>query len=91
MTLSEFRLMFPEFRTAQDTFIQAFLDDAATMVSETSCGSRYSLLHGLKAAHLIATSPAGVAAKMVSKDGTTTYGTQFREVAMSKVAGIMVA
>jgi hypothetical protein len=90
MTLAQFRVMFPEFRTALDTFVQPFLDSAATMVDLATVGTRYDMLHGLKAAHLIATSPAGVAAKMVSKEGKTTYGEQFREVAQSKVAGIMV-
>ena len=91
MNLAQFKNQYPEFKTCQDPFLQSFLDAAATMISEAVVGTRYDTLHGLKAAHLIALSPAGVNARLVAKDGTTTYGNMFREVAQSKVAAVMTA
>lgn len=90
MNIAQFRLLYPEFRTASDPFVQGFLDEAATMISRDVVGSRYDQLHGLKAAHLIAISPAAVNARLVAKDGTTTYSVAFKECAMSKVAAVMV-
>lgn len=91
MNRAQFRLLYPEFRTALDPFVQAYLDEAATMIDAATVGSRYDQLHGLKTAHLIACSPAAVNARLVAKDGTTTYSVAFRECAMSKVAAVMVA
>jgi hypothetical protein len=89
MHLIQFRIHYPEFRTAPDDFVQAFLDQAATMVSEIVVGTRYDQMHGLKAAHLIALSPGAVNARLVAKDGTTTYEVAFKQAALSKVAGVM--
>ena len=89
MNLAQFRTQFPELRTAPDDFVQSYLDAAATMVSSAVVGTRYDTLHGLKAAHLIAISPAGVNARLVAKDGTTTYSVAFLQTAQSKVAGVM--
>jgi hypothetical protein len=88
MNLETFRLKYPEFRTASSAFVQSFLDDAATYLSRDVLGDQYDHAHGLKAAHLIATSPGGVMARMVAKDGTTTYSKAY-ETAI-QYPGVMV-
>lgn len=90
MDLTQFRLQYPEFRTCLDPFVQEYLDRAATMLDQSVCGTRYDLLHGLKAAHLLALSPAGINVRLLAKDGTTTYQRAFQEVLLSKISGVMV-
>ena len=90
MTLTEFRVQYPEFRTVGDEFLQCHLDQAERLVSSTVCCNKFDLLHGLKTADLIARSPGGVAAKLLAKDGTTTYGNAFDKAKYSVgTAGIM--
>lgn len=89
MTLAQFRVHYPEFRTAPDEFVLSFLAAAETMISAAVVGTRYDQLHGLKAAHLMAISPGSINARLVAKDGTTTYGVAFTQCAQSKVAGVM--
>lgn len=91
MNLAQFKNQYPEFRSSPDPFVQSFLDAAAKMISEAVVGTRYDTLHGLKTADLITRSPGGVNARLIAKDGTTTYGVAFMQVAQSKVAGVMVA
>lgn len=91
MTLTQFRTRYPEFRTASDAFVQAYLDDAAaTLVSPAALGTAYDTAHGLATAHLIAVSPAGKNARMVNDDGTTQYGKTLSELMRARVAGISI-
>lgn len=91
MTLDNFRIRYPEFRTASDTFVQAYLDDAAaSLVGTASLGTAYDVAHGLATAHLIAVSPAGKNARMVNDDGTTQYGKTLSELMRARVAGISI-
>jgi hypothetical protein len=70
--------------------VEAYLNMAAAMISEAVVGTRYDQLHGLKTAHLLATSPGGINVRLVQKDGSTTYSNAFKEAALSKVAAPMV-
>jgi hypothetical protein len=88
MTLANFRTRYPEFRTASDAFVQAYLDDAAKMVSTYALGDAYDVGHGLACAHLIAISPAGKNARMTNDDGSTQYGNTLKNLALERVAGI---
>lgn len=92
MTLANFRIRYPEFRTASDTFVQAYLDDAAaTLVGASGqLGNAYDVAHGLATAHLIAVSPAGKNARMVNDDGTTQYGKTLSELMRARVAGVSI-
>jgi len=90
VTLDQFRVKYPEFRTASSEFVQAYLDAAAEFVSADVLGTAYDQAHGLKAAHMMAKSPGGVMARLVAKDGSTTYDTQFRELLRSRIAGVSV-
>jgi hypothetical protein len=53
---------------------------AAHRLSLTELGLGYDEAHGNLAAHLIATSPAGVSSRLVNKDGTTTYSARLTEI-----------
>ena len=75
-----FRDLFQEFRTVPDITAQGYLDMAARRLSVSELGSGYDEAHGNLAAHLIATSPAGVSSRMVNKDGTTTYSGRVDEI-----------
>lgn len=92
MTLSDFRVRYPEFRTASDAFVQAYLDDAAKSLVGPSydLGDAYDVAHGLATAHLIAVSPAGKNARMVNDDGTTQYGKTLSEMMRARVVGISI-
>jgi hypothetical protein len=75
-----FRDMFQEFRLVPDVTTQGYLDMAAHRLSLTELGLGYDEAHANLAAHLIATSPAGVSSRMVNKDGTTTYSARLLEI-----------
>ena len=75
-----FRDLFQEFRTVPDSVAQGYLNMAAARLSTTELGAGYDEAHGNLAAHLIATSPAGVSSRMVNKDGTTTYSGRVDEI-----------
>jgi len=91
MTLTQFRTRYPEFRTAPDPFVQAYLDDAAnSLVGPDALGTAYDVAHGLATAHLIAVSPAGKNARMVNDDGTTQYGKTLSELMRARVVGISI-
>ena len=87
MNLAAFRSTFPEFQSATDVMVQSRLDQAAARMDLAIWGTRYEEGHGLLAAHLLALSPYGQMARMVSKSGTSTYGDQFREL-QTIVAGL---
>ena len=79
-TADTFRDMFQEFRTVPDVTVQGYLNMAAKRLSVSVLGSAYDEAHGNLAAHMIATSPAGVSSRMVNKDGTTTYSARLLEI-----------
>jgi hypothetical protein len=82
--------MFKEFRTVPDVTVQSYLDMAARRLSAAILGQKYDEAHGNLAAHLIATSPAGVSSRMVNKDGSTTYGARLLEIKRACVTGVSV-
>lgn len=80
-----FRAAFPEFNTAPEYLVLAKLDQAAARLNPDVWGSRLPEGHGMLTAHLLALSPFGVANRLISKDGTTTYGNQFEGLAATVV------
>lgn len=90
MTLDQFRVQYPEFRACSSGFIQAFLDAGSLHVSRCVLGEIYDQAHGLKTADLIARSPSGIAARMVAKDDTTTYGKAFSSLIRTRIPGVSV-
>lgn len=82
MNLAAFRAAFPEFDTADDALVNAHLDMAEGRVDSEVFGDNYDAAHGYMTAHLLAISPYGNTAKLVAKDGTTTYGKNYEGLKM---------
>lgn len=73
VTVESFIESFPEFKTAKIETIKAKLADAVLQVDAAVYGTKADLGVKYTAAHLLALSPFGRQAKLVSKNGTTTY------------------
>ena len=80
MLLAAFRVRFPEFEEGSDPLVQACLDEAATELNATEIGDPYDAAHGLLAAHKLAISPYGRAARMLNDEGKSTYEVEFSNV-----------
>ena len=80
--------MFPEFATATDALVTPWLNAAAARLSQAVLGAAYDEAHGALAAHMLATSPGGQSARMVAKDGTTTYSKRLDEIKRAFVIGV---
>lgn len=87
VTLASFRVHFPELNAASDTLVQAKLDEAALALDERVFGARFDEAVRYSAAHRLALSPFGQNARMVAKDGSTTYGMQFDNVCRACAGG----
>ena len=89
LTVSRFKVFFPEFIDAGDAMIQAHIDtsdiDAATLGTQADYGL------ALVVAMRLAETPWGRNARLQDKDGKgSTYERRFREVARSKAGGARV-
>jgi hypothetical protein len=73
MTIAEFLESQPEFTGAEDTLIQAKIDEATRRRRSEVWGDLQEDGIRLLTCRLLALSPYGRAMKMVSKDGTTVY------------------
>lgn len=73
VTVENFIERFPEFRTAKIETIEAVIADAVLEVDPAVWGTKTDLGVKYTAAHLLALSPFGRQAKLVSKTGGTTY------------------
>ena len=81
MQLSDFRTGFPEFNGVTDGMVQMWLNAAQLRIDQGIWGAfgtspnltNADFGHGYLAAHLLATSPFGQNARMVAKEGSTTY------------------
>lgn len=87
VTLASFRVAFPEFEGADDSLVQAKLDEAVLALDERVFGARFDEAVRYRAAHTLAISPFGQNARLVAKDGSTTYGTQFDAVCRACAGG----
>lgn len=74
MDQATFLAGYPEFAESSPDLVAAKLAEAELQVDEAVCGAQTDIMHGLTTAHLLAISPFGMNARMVSKEGTTTYG-----------------
>lgn len=91
MTLTQFRIRFPEFVRIGDEMIKAFLADAALELDANVLGNKYDAAQGYLAAHKLALSPAGVNARLSDpKDGTTTYNRHFKAIIRKAAMGFRV-
>ncbi len=81
---------FPEFRPAEKALIDVMIAKAVLQVDAGVWGPKADLGVELLTAHLLAISPFGQNARMVSKTGTTTYQTRFKEMVKQVTPGFRV-
>jgi len=96
LSLAQFRIEFPEFISAADSFVQAYLDKANLRIDRSVWDSDANRLlgdsgQGYMAAHMMALSPMGMGAQLVGSDGSTTYKRHYEEIALSVSPGFRVA
>ena len=89
-----FIVSFPELEPAGQPLIEAKIAEAelrVVPVGDTITNSAIrDLFVAYRAAHLLALSPYGMTAKLVSKDGSTTYGKQLEELNLTLAPSVMV-
>lgn len=88
---ADFLARFPEFEPASKAMIEAALDEAVRNVDVEIFGSKTDDAVRWKTAHLLAVSPFGQQARLMSKDGSTTYEVRFWALAKSMTPGFRVA
>jgi hypothetical protein len=66
MSLATFRVRFPEFRTADGTFVQVVLDEAALEIDSSVFGAKTDTAHGFLAAHRLLNHPYGRSQRLES-------------------------
>ena len=91
MLLTDFRVRFPEFGQVDDSLVEAALDEAELELSTTIFRTQFDAAHGALTAHKLALSPYGQAARMVAKDGSTTYEKHFNKLKFQNAGGFRVA
>lgn len=74
LTVTEFRARFSAFRDTDAALVQVKLDEAWRRTPADVWGDQAQDAQAYLAADLIALDPMGGAARMVQKDGSTTFG-----------------
>ena len=87
VTLASFRTRFPEFAETDDAMVQAKLDEVAVALDDRVFGARIDEAVAYLVAHRLALSPFGQNARMVAKDGSTTYGEQYAGIQRAAAGG----
>lgn len=96
MALDEqrFRILHPEFKGASPTLVNEKLAMAATRLSAPLLGDMYDEAHGWKTAHLLATTPWGMAARIDTKKapdarpGETIYSWELNQILILAGCGL---
>jgi hypothetical protein len=91
MLLADFRIQFPEFKGVSDGLVQVMLNASLLELDSTVWGQLLDQGQAYLAAHKLATSPFGQNAKMVAKDGTTTYWFNYFKLVRKVTSGYRVA
>lgn len=73
LALAEFLNKYPEFVSTDTDQVNAALAEAELLVGDTWGVDRRDSIVGLEAAHILAISPQGRAAKLSASDGSSTY------------------
>lgn len=90
MLISSFRIQFKEFNGVSDELVQSMLDAAILEIDRYIWGAKADQGQAYLAAHKLATSPFGQNAKMVAKDGTTTYEKNYIKLVRQVSSGYRV-
>lgn len=90
LTLAQFRVRFPEFNSANDPLVNAYLDIAKESIDSEVWGTRENEGHGYLTAHLLCLSPSGQMSRLVAKDGSTTYEHRYHALIQMIAGGFRV-
>jgi hypothetical protein len=82
---------FPEFEPAGRTLVDSKIADARLRIDASVWDLKTDLGVKYLAAHLLALSPFGQQARLVAKDGSTTYGRMHATMVREVTAGFRVA
>lgn len=93
LTLEEFIERFPDFEAtlatpAGETLVQKKLDEAWRRTPTAAWGEKAQDAQGYLAAHLLAISGFGRDARVISKDGSTTYGNERIRMELEEAPGV---
>jgi hypothetical protein len=88
---ASFLARFPEFEPAPPLMIDEAIAEAVTRVDSGVWGNKTDAGVRWRAAHLLAISPFGQQARLVSKDGSTTYGKEHARLMREVTPGFRVA
>jgi hypothetical protein len=89
LELAAFLVLFPEFGEVDDSLVEGKLAEALRSIDADVWGDFADDGQGYLAAHLLALSPMGNAAKLVDgKKNTTTYEGHLRRLQLQVTAGI---
>lgn len=80
VSVEQFKLAYPEFKTAPDALVQLHLDHATTRTGQRTWGTFYEIGIMLKTADSLALSPEGRALRLVSDDGKSIYYAELRRL-----------
>jgi hypothetical protein len=89
LSTATFKSLWPEFVKIPDDFIQSRLDQAAARINPEIWADKTDMGHGYLTAHLLATSPYGQNARLVSDKGETTYNREYVRLQAEVAALIM--
>lgn len=87
VTLSSFRVGYPEFEFADDSLINVKIVEAQNALDERVFGIRYDEAVSLMTAHKLAMAPGGMNARLVSDKGETTYNVQLQQIIRGSAGG----
>lgn len=87
VSVESFLTSFPEFEPAGEGLIAAKIAAGALQVDAGLWGEKADLGVELTAAHLLALSPFGQQARLIAKDGTTTYGNRLHVMQRQVASG----
>lgn len=85
-----FREHFPEFEPATPEMVRSAIAKAVTRVDPAVFRDKTDEGVELKAAHILASTQFGKQARLISKEGRTVYGIQFKELVQEVAAGYRV-
>lgn len=91
MSYTQFLIQWPEFSGTDAALVQAHLDAAALEIDPAIWGPKADQGQGYLAAHKLALSPFGQNARLVAKDGSTTYFKHFSRLQGMVASGYRVA
>lgn len=89
MNLASFRIRYPEFARADDTLVQAHLDEAEGGLDPAVYGTRFDEAHGLLTAHTLSISPFGRALRQEG-DEESLYLNRYMAVRRAMVPRMIV-